>query len=476
MARKKTSLNLNMNNTDVCNNLEKADNDLTTKLNTAFSSIIKQQFGSYIAPAPISTPLGIEPIDTLLGGGLFSSAPIRLSSTPETGKSTLAFQFCKQFITHNDNGLIAYIDIEGAGNTAAEQKYRMNRIDTFGIDSTRFQYLPMILDLNGIFEIIQKFCEIKRQVEEAQQKEFYLCIVWDSIAATPSSKIADAESHDSIIGHKARQLTFLLDKYASLFAFNKITFITIDQVRANIKIEGPYAQKEKTVGTFKDYKAASSIAALDHRTSQWMFLSKKKEISLADGLGIDGWYMGIYTEKNKHAPSKIEIEVVFDKSKGIDKFWTEFHFISSLIPTEAKLYKNKKPPFPLLMKNSGAWYYLTVPHPETGEVLYQSDKFYKKDCKHKYKTDPEFQKYFDGAVQMSVYYRIINSLFRYEQGDIDEAHKEDIENEVENEETYSEVEQDETYSEVEQDETYSEVENEENEESEEYGYVTNYNT
>ena len=433
MSRKKTSV-LNNNNSD----LQKADIELTNKLSQAFSLIVKQEFGSLIAPSPITTPFGIEPLDTLLGGGLVSSAPIRLSSTPETGKSTIAFQFSKQFLNTHDNGVVAYIDIEGAGNSSEESKYRLNRIEMFGIDGNRFQYLPMVMNLTEVFNMIQQFCDIKKQVEESQQKEFYVCIIWDSIAATPSSKITEVEQHDSMIGHKARQLTFLLDKFSPLLAFNKITFITIDQVRANIKIEGPYVQKEKTVGTFKDYKSASSIASLDHRTSQWLFLSKKKEITLADGLGIDGWFMGISTEKNKHAPSKIEIEVVFDKAKGIDKFWTEFNFLNSLIPTENKLYKTKKPPFPLLINQKGNQYYLTLPDPGSGEEIYNSGNFFKKDAKVKYNTDEEFRKYFEAAVHMSVYYRIIDGLFRYNQTDImidDTDDKEDTDDMYEEQET-----------------------------------------
>lgn len=198
MARKKTPTENNAPTNYETNGA--ADKELTNKLNQAFGMIVEQQFGSYIAPSPISTKFGIEPIDTLLGGGIYSSAPVRLSSTPETGKSTLAFQFCKAFNDTYDNGVAAYIDIEGAGNTCEEAQYRLNRIETFGIDNERFRYLPMILDLNGVFNLIQQFCDIKRQIEESKGKEFYLTIVWDSIAATPSSKTAEAETHDSIIG------------------------------------------------------------------------------------------------------------------------------------------------------------------------------------------------------------------------------------------------------------------------------------
>ena len=52
-----------------------------------------------------------------------------------------------------------------------------------------------------------------------------------------------------------------------MLAMNRVTFVGIDQVRSNIKIEGPYAASEQSVGTFKNFKAASSIAALNHNVS-----------------------------------------------------------------------------------------------------------------------------------------------------------------------------------------------------------------
>lgn len=64
---------------------EIADSSLSEKLGTAFNMIIKRDFGNYIAPSPIVTPTGIVPLDYLLGGGIVSSKPVMISSTPETG-------------------------------------------------------------------------------------------------------------------------------------------------------------------------------------------------------------------------------------------------------------------------------------------------------------------------------------------------------------------------------------------------------
>ncbi len=214
-------------------------------------------------------------------------------------------------------------------------------------------------------------------------------------------------------------MTFALEKYAALLSYNRITFLTVDQVRANIKIDGPYVPKESSVGSFKDFKAASSIAALNHKLTQWMFLSKGKMITPADGYtGVDGWLINVFMEKNKNAPSKHSITVVFDKSTGINKFWSEYYFLSEMTVGEAKVYKNKKFPYQLMITKSGAWVSLKVKDPNTGKYDYKSDKFYKKEAKNKYETDPEFKKWFDYAVDMSIHIRIKEGMFKINMDEI----------------------------------------------------------
>lgn len=390
--------------------LEAAAEEQTIKLGEMFDIIIKKNYGNYIAPEPIVTPFGIGPLDSLLGGGLISSGPVMFTSTPETGKSTTAFQFSAAFQKTYPNSIIVYIDIEGSGNVA-KSEFRVSRIESFGLDLSRFKYEPILLDVMSVFQLIEALVDIKKKAEEKTGKEFYVAFIWDSVAATPSSKTAEADNPNNIIGLKARQLSFCLEKYTPLLKFNKITFIIIDQVRANISMEGPYAQKEKSVGNFKDMKAASNIYALQHNVQQWMFISKKKNITAADGMGMDGWFVDIFMEKNKLAPGQHWITCVFDKNHGLDKFWSEFTFLSQPTPGEAKIYKNKNLPFPLCVKQSGPQYFLQVVDPNNPSNVYTSEKFYKKNAKKKYESDESFRQWFDFAVTISTHYRIINGLF-----------------------------------------------------------------
>lgn len=398
--------------------MDKGSEDLTQKLGEAFETVILRDYGHLKAPEPLITPFGIQHLDALLGGGVISSDPIMLSSTPETGKSTLAFQFSKSFQMLYPNSISVYLDVEGSGNNKSNE-FRISRIETFGLDERRFKYEPVVMNVDQTFDLIEKLIQIKRAFEEKLNQEFYVLFIWDSLASTPSAKASEAESPNSIIGHKARQVSFLLDKYMPLLKFNRCSFIIIDQIRANIKVEGPYVQTEKSVGVFKDYKAASNIYALQHKTQQWIFLSKGKAISPADGMGVDGWFINVFTEKNKLAPSQHAVTCVFDKKTGLDKFWSEFYFMMEPTPSEKKIYKNSPPAKFFMIKKTGSRVKLVVSDDE-GHKQWESDTFYRKDGKDLYNTNQEFKQWFDYAVQVSVYNRITQGIFKCEIGQFDQ--------------------------------------------------------
>ncbi len=407
-----TSVNLDSSQFDA------APVDFAEKLGTAFDHVITSQYGYARAPKPYITPFGIQHLDALLGGGIISSAPVVLSSTPETGKSTFAFQFAKTFQTLYPNSITVYLDVEGAANASGSVgadgvANNASRMQIFAIDEKRFRYEPIIIDIYGFFNMIETLVGIKKAFEEKLQKEFKIMIIWDSIAATPCSKLAEVDDPNRIIGLRARQLSFCIEKYAPLLAYNRITFLTIDQVRANLQLEGQYVAKEKSVGTWNDYKAASSIIAFNHKVGQWLFLSRKAAINPSDGMGITGWYLGIYTEKNKLAPSQEAITCVFDKRTGLHKFWSEYTFMAEMTRSELKYFKEEKNLcYPLAIRKSGPQVHLEFIDPITGNTQYKSDNFYRKNALDKYNSDEEFKKAFDYVMSISAEQRITNGLFQ----------------------------------------------------------------
>jgi len=391
------------------------------KLTLAFDAVLMSRYGGIIPPTPYVTKFGIRPLDALIGGGITSSLPVCISSTPETGKSTFAFQFCAGFLADNPDSVAVYLDIENAA-ASTQADGGSTRIHDFGIQVSRFMYKPVIADLEQVFSIIQDFVMVKKRIEENSGREFKLLIVWDSIASTSSTKDAVAEDVNSVIGFKSRQLGFLLSKNKPIFAMNRVTLLVIDQIRANLKIDGPYTQSEKSVGEFKDYKSATNSTSLHHAYSQWLFLSKGPKLSPEDPLGIDGWLLNVYTEKNKNTQSGYSITVLFDKKYGINPILSEFYFLSNMTPWENKVYKKKESGlnYPLLISGDARSRQINVVDPSTSEIVLRSDKFSDRNLLHKYKTDPEFKKIFDVAVKISTEQRIENGMLRKDSTGIQE--------------------------------------------------------
>jgi len=438
-------------------------------LGKMFDKVISKKYGSKRAPEPLIVSTGIHHLDALLGGGHLSSGPIMISSSPESGKSTYCFQMSGMFHNIYENGIIVYIDIEGSGSSQESTEYKVSRTETFGLSkSSRFRYEPIVLDMKELFGLIDDLIEQKIAIEQKTGREFYVMIVWDSVASTRSSKTDEVVSHNSIIGYKARELSFYLEKALPKLKFNRIFFLCVDQVRAKLQIDGPYAPKEKSVGQFKDMQAASSTFSLLHNTQQWLFLSRRKTITPADGMGIDGWYLDIVTEKNKLAPSQHAVTCIFDMGKGIDKFWSEYTFLAEKTPSEKKIYKEKKLPFPLMVeKYTTQRYRLHVTDPQDSSVDYQSDPFYKREAKQKYKKDEEFRQWFDYAMQISAHYRITQGMFKEDedlytpekktQSELIESDQLYVNNDVQQEQTEEQTEEQSGEEPINNEETYNSV-------------------
>ncbi len=397
---------------------------LGSRLKSKFDEILQKNYGNFIAPPPIVTPFNVRHLDAILGGGLSSSSPVVFSSTPETGKSTIAFQYASIFQKMHKNSVIMYLDVEGASNIE-NSIYFENRMKTFNIDESRFSYCPNVMDLSQVFTSINEMVKLKHEFETAIKNskktdsnrdysdfEMRILIVWDSIAATPSSKDIKAEEVNDTIGYKARELTFLINKYKQMLMMQKINLLIIDQVRSNIKITSPFAkQDEKSVGDFNNYKSATNIAALQHAVKQWLYLSKGANITPNDSMGIDGYEINIQLEKNKLAPSGISIPIVFDKKTGIQPLFSEFLFLSQMTKTEIKYTKKteSKLPYPLAVSTEGRSKVIKVFDPSSGNVIRESGKFTERKLLEKYSTDEEFKKTFDLAMKFSVEERILKT-------------------------------------------------------------------
>lgn len=210
-------------------------------------------------------------------------------------------------------------------------------------------------------------------------------------------------------------MTFNLSKIKTDISMERVTFILIDQVRANMKIESRFqaATNEKGVGDFGNYKSATAVSALQHNLRQWIWISKGKKLKPADPLGVDGWVMHVYTEKNKLAPSQFYVPLVFDKKWGVIPFYSEYMFLSEKTKTELRYWPNpKKLVYPFSIVTSANSKKLVVVDPITSNILYDSGKVMERKIMDRYRTDQEFHYWFDKAVDISIEQRIKSALFR----------------------------------------------------------------
>lgn len=181
--------------------MTKSISEQTDVLSKLFDRVIEKNYGKKRSPSPLIMSTGIGHLDALLGGGLLSSGPIMLTSTPESGKSTLAYQFGGVFHKMYENGIVVYIDIEGSGGSQDTTRYKVSRAETFGLNnSNRFRYEPIVLNMKELFGLITSLIEQKKIVEEKTDREFYVFLIWDSVAATRSSKTDQVTDHNQLIG------------------------------------------------------------------------------------------------------------------------------------------------------------------------------------------------------------------------------------------------------------------------------------
>jgi len=381
-------------------------------LKQGMERLIRAEYGDNVAPKSHVTPTGVKTLDALLGGGLTSSLPCMISSTPETGKSTFCFTFAKSFLDTHANSVAVYLDIEGASECEGSEYGA--RSDTFGLDPERFLYMPAVLNVKQVFDTIEKFAEAKKQFEEKTGEDFHVLLIWDSLASTASSKDAATEDHNSVIGFKAREISHMLNHHKATIIMSSMTILVVDQVRADLQIAGPFAPKvDKTVGMFHGFKSATNVNALQHNIKQWLYLSKGKQLNPHDGMGVDGWELEISTVKNKLAASDVSITCVFDKKYGLIPLLSEYLFMRDMTRTEMQRTKKdvKKLPFPLAVSVSGRSKIITV-YNQNGEVVAKSDKFTERNLFELYHNNADFKKIFDAALKMSINGRIKSGLFR----------------------------------------------------------------
>ena len=125
------------------------------------------------------------------------------------GKSTIAYQFAKQFLSSWENGLVVYFDVESNsgevetsdGGSADEEisatVFQESRAETFKlVGERRFKYSRRPFNIRQFFEYVDDLVGKKREIQSKTGSEVKILFILDSLAALSYSRIENVEEFD----------------------------------------------------------------------------------------------------------------------------------------------------------------------------------------------------------------------------------------------------------------------------------------
>jgi RecA/RadA recombinase len=338
----------------------KEDEEVTESLHQEFGSFLKNSIDMEEDSGEKSIiPIGIELLDTILGGGLAVGALNMICGQPGSGKSMLAFQAL-------GNAQLIYKGELVSGVLDSEEATTTIRLRNLGVKN------PLVKPYNKItvekvFKFIEGLCLFK---EQKKIIDIPSMAIWDSIANTLSSKELEAEDPNTVIGYKARLLSLLIPKYISKCSEYNICFVAVNQLRDDIQIGMfPNAKNLKFLTQGKTLPGGNVLMY----NSFHLIEMKVGAVLKKEKYGFDGVVTKVKCVKNKLFPPNIEIELLGTFVNGFSNFWTNFNLLSK----EKRL-------------STGAWNYL---------VTLPEKKFRTKDAEKLYNEDKRFKEMFDISVQ-----------------------------------------------------------------------------
>lgn len=241
------------------------------------------------------TPTGIYGLDVLLSGehmGLPHGRFIEVFGPESAGKSAL----CEFFMAavHNAGGVVHHMDTERTRDDKRIAKcYGLTTRDFIDADPP---HLEAVWDY--AYSVVKALHE-----EEAPIPNL---LVLDSLAATPSKDELNEKLHeDAHVGLQARSNSKGVRKTVRLFSESSAIFVFVNQQRDKIGAMG-YGPKTDTPGG-RALKYAYSIRLAVNRLQ-----------SIKSGETVVGQLIKVTSQKNKHAPPRMDVELVLSYKTGID--------------------------------------------------------------------------------------------------------------------------------------------------------------
>lgn len=139
-----------------------------------------------------------------------------------SAKSTLAYHILAE--TQRLGGIAILYDSEGA--------YDYDRCKRIGIDHEKL----LLLEPPHFEQAADEFMDILRQSKEKPGR--LLCLVWDSIAATPTKRELEAKTEELRPGEQARLISQMMRPFNNLVVHTNTALILVNQLRTKIQMGG----------------------------------------------------------------------------------------------------------------------------------------------------------------------------------------------------------------------------------------------
>ena len=330
---------------------------------------------------------GICSGSTIIGRAGFPAGRFVEISGPESiGKSHIAYQVAR--VIQENGGITNYADTELASS--------ISNLQALGIDTGKRFIYSKPKTIEQVFESSTDFMKRADLIPKSKRDNIPLCVVWDSVGGVGSKAEEDMAMDESQRpGHNARQISLGLRKVKNAIDRNNCVFVIINQIYDIINA-GMYDKKTQTKGG-KGLKYDSSIR-LELQACGYVYPNEMdRKTAITNKVSPIGIKICATTVKNKVASPFRSVEFEIHFGVGIKEHMSIWDWF-----VNAKEVKTSQGIVKVL--NNGAWKEIGLFDPETGEEVFTSGKFRKKDTEKvlngTFKTTVGKREVFDEALEV----------------------------------------------------------------------------
>jgi RecA/RadA recombinase len=291
---------------------QKSDEDICLELQNDLETFIKEKMDLDSGDANIDKiPTGIDLLDAVMGGGFGVGTFSMIVGLPGTFKSALLGQVIGQAQKkYNGKLLCTYHDSE-----SAMTKERLKKLGVINPEIKPYDDVTV----ESIFKTIEAISAFK----QLRNLDYPAIVAWDSIINTSTEKERTTDDITKTIGLRARLLSSLFPRYIPKMKKNKITLISVNQLREKIDMGMmPTANDLRWMGD----KVIPGGFAVKFNAFHLLFLKVKGDL-LFEQYGFKGVKLEAKCIKNKFFMPNVPIEILVDFNTGMSNFWTNYNFL-----------------------------------------------------------------------------------------------------------------------------------------------------